>query len=660
MRSRMHPTQVLPSALFRAVLVAPLLICALALLPAVPAGAAPESAAGGHDIGALMAAAEEHYDLSKLDAVLLLEQRTVSVATGSRRTTVHRIAWLGTEIALDAYADLRIPHNTGTATLEVVALRTWMDGRWWPHESEVSPTAVVETTPGTIQSAHDYTTMRETMLLHDGVELPCIVETIYTITERRPPEYAFDGLWIFPKADPAVVTRLAIEVPKGITLRHSEQNGAPEPAVDRGGADTDTYVWRAEFVDRLARPLTGGQTAYAPHVAWSTWESWGALGEAVAVSLREATSLDEALADSVANLVDGRPVPLAKAEAVANFINETTRTVRYDDSHWQFAPREAVRTWNTAYGHRLDRAVLAAALFEEAGCAVTPAYRSAAFWWADDDVPTLARFDGLLLHLDDIGALYDPLNGTLLQGRAGLTGRSLWLAGRDDSPVLVAVEETSACELVLSVEPAEEEGWTGSGILVTTGTLSCYGDIAGLEGETGGHLSRVASAALAGASVEDHSLAVLEDERVVAGFSFAIDDPEPDDSGRTRFELGDPAGGLLASLPRDVHLYVEHRDSPVMLPGAVVQTLTLRIDVGDREVVRVPEEVTLENEVGSFRLTVEHEGSEITIVREIALGTSAGDDASDGVLTIGPAEWPSLRAILLEEADPRNRTILLK
>ncbi|MCK4681084.1 DUF3858 domain-containing protein, partial [bacterium] len=106
--------------------------------------------------------------------------------------------------------------------------------------------------------------------------------------------------------------------------------------------------------------------------------------------------------------------------------------------------------------------------------------------------------------------------------------------------------------------------------------------------------------------------------------------------------------------------YVEHRDSPVILPCAAVQTLTLRIDVGDLEVVRVPEEVTLENDIGHFRLTVEHEGSEITITREIAVGPSTGDDAGDGALTIGPAEWPSLRALLLEEAEPRNRTILLE
>jgi len=79
--------------------------------------------------------------------------------------------------------------------------------------------------------------------------------------------------------------------------------------------------------------------------------------------------------------------------------------------------------------------------------------------------------------------------------------------------------------------------------------------------------------------------------------------------------------------------------------------------VGEREVVRVPEEVALENEVGHFRLTVEHEGSDITITREIAVGAG---DGSGAALSVEPADWPSLRALLLEEADPRNRTILLK
>ncbi len=658
MRSRMHPTQVLPSALFRAVLVAPLLICALALLPAVPAGAAPESAAGGHDIGALMAAAEEHYDLSKLDAVLLIEDLTVTVAAGSRRTTVHRVAWLGTEIALDTYADLRIPHNTGTATLEVVALRTWMDGRWWPHESEVSPTAVVETTPGTIQSADDYTTMRETMLLHDGVELPCIVETIYTITERVPSGHGSDGLWVIPKADPAVLTVLSVEVPTGTTLHHAELNGTPAPEVATGDG-VDSFVWRSEHTDRLERPLITDAAACAPSVVWSTWSDWQTLQQVLTGSMDDAMVLNETVTDTITRLVAARLLPLARVEAVMEFVNETTRSVRYDDSFWQLSPRTAERTWATAYGHGLDRAVLAAALFKEVGCEAQPVFIGPTLDGADD-VPGLARFDGMMLVPDGTNALYDPMQGTLQHGSVQYVGSSIWVPSSGVAPRAVLVGSASRYELVLSLDSNDDGGWTGSGVLDTRSALSAYESVVGISGETGDHLGRVVRTALSGAELDGHSLAELTNHGVVAGFSLSLEAPEPDQNGRSRLELGDPAGGIMARLPSDVHLYSAHRDSPVRLPAAMEQTLTLVLELGDREVVRLPEERSLENTAGSFRLTVEQGSDRVTVTRSLTLTPGAVSDPIRGVTLVQPDEWPDLRALLLEESDHRNRVLLLE
>ena len=106
-----------------------------------------------------------------------------------------------------------IPWNTETCTLEVDVLRTWRDGRWWPDPSRISDTAVVHTLPHALDHADDYTVMRETMLLHDGVELPCIMETAYTITEKCVP--GADGVFVFPSIDPAVVTELAVTAAAG-------------------------------------------------------------------------------------------------------------------------------------------------------------------------------------------------------------------------------------------------------------------------------------------------------------------------------------------------------------------------------------------------------------------------------------------------------------
>jgi hypothetical protein len=632
------------------------LALALMLVQAIPAAAEPYSA-DMHDIGELMSLADTHYDLTMQDAVLLLESLKVTLSPGTRTTTVHRIVWLGSEMGVDTYADLRVPYNTDTSELDVMTLRTWMDGRWWPHESDVSETAVVPTTPGALQSADDYTTIRETMLLHDGVEVPCIVETIYSITERVPDGQGSDGTWVIPGRDPAVLSILSVELTPGATLHHAEVNGAPQPKVTEAGS-SDTYVWRAELTDRLPRPLTVDAEAYAPCVVWSTWSDWDALAKAVLSSTEDAMLLNETITDTVARLVATKPLPLSRAEAVVEFVDEMTRPVRYNDSFWHFAPRSATRTWDTAYGHWLDRAVLAAALFREVGCEAMLLYDGATLEGADG-VPALSRFDGPMLWPKDAGALYDPLSGEMRLGRDRHVGRTVWIPSQDGEPHQIRAG-SSRYELIVSLDSSEEGGWTGTGVLITGGPLTAYGDIAGIDGEAGDHLGRVTRTALEGATLDDHSLALLKDTEVVAGFTLSLEEPEADGSGRVRLEMGDPAGGIMARLPSGVHIYSEHRDSPVRLMGPMEQTFTLDIELGDREIVRLPEERSLTNTAGSFSLSVEQGTDKVTVTRTLALNPPALVDRVEKLIHVGPEVWPDLRALLLEESDHRNRVLLFE
>jgi PHD/YefM family antitoxin component YafN of YafNO toxin-antitoxin module len=80
------------------------------------------------------------------------------------------------------------------------------------------------------------------------------------------------------------------------------------------------------------------------------------------------------------------------------------------------------------------------------------------------------------------------------------------------------------------------------------------------------------------------------------------------------------------------------------------QTIVLRLKAGSHDVFHLPAPRTTENELGRFGLTVETEGDWVTVTREL--------DIAAGV--VSPDQWPMLRALLLEETDARNRTILLK
>lgn len=647
----------------------------------IPCSAAPSAAMGGHDIGALMDAATAHYDLSDLDAVLLLDDESITVGDdGSLTTTRHTVVWFSTEIGLSAYADVRVPHDTATSTLEVHALRTWRDGRWWPDESELSPTAIVATTPYALQSADDYTTMRETVLLHDGVELPCIVETAYTVTERKGSLPGVDGMWVTRKTDPAVLTRLAVTAPEGVDLSYSLMNGAPEPAVERRPDGGRTWAWEARTAERLPRPLTSENRTCAPHVVWSTWGSWDSLGDAVVSSMGAAAVLTDALRDSVGSVTEGLSLPLARAEAVAEFVRESTRSVSYDGSFWRFSPREAGRTWETAYGHAFDLAVLASALLEEAGVEAVPEYVTPGRSGVDLTVPALCWFDDVTLSVrgEGLSASFDPATGTLTHG-VPPEGHTVWHAARDQVPGVVSVEpvRASSYDLRLSLLPSEGGAWTGRGFLSTSGRLSAYGRMVGIEGEVGGFLSGVAGSVLGGASAERPGIAELTEERAAASFDLGLEAPETDELGRTPIVVGDPRGGLLSVLPSDVHLYSEVRQSPVLLGGPMEQTVELRLDPGEMDQVRIPEPFELSNELGSFRLNVERGGDgTLTITRSLRVGPpgeeavvppgGAADEASDesgcahNGLVIAPSRWPELRALLLEESDLRHRTILLK
>ena len=138
--------------------------------------------------------------------------------------------------------------------------------------------------------------------------------------------------------------------------------------------EATTLTWRLAGLPALRTPLTDAPEAYEPSVIWSTWTDWVTLRDAWRAVFDEAAVLDEALSDSVQVWIETAPSPWSKVQEVVEAVNQTVRGVHYPDRFWRFAPRPAARTWDTAYGHRLDRAVLVAALLRDAGFEVTPVF----------------------------------------------------------------------------------------------------------------------------------------------------------------------------------------------------------------------------------------------------------------------------------------------
>lgn len=637
-----------------------LTVAALVVASAAPGTAASAPSMGmsqGQDLDALYSKARTQIGLAGRDAVLLVESQRVTIgANGDRTTRVHRVVWIGTAVGLRDHADLRIPYRSDTSTMTVAALRTWRDGRWWPDAVKVSDTAVVETLPFELAQADDYTGMRETMLLHDGVELPCIMETCWEIRESGAAVHGGDGLWVFAQRDPAVRVEFVLNVPAGRSPHVRSGNGAPEPVVARDADGSTTHAWTMDNVERLGSPPIADTATYAPYVAWSTWESWDALGEKIVSSFDEAAVLSEELADTISARLAQEPSLPAKARKVAAFVDESTRSIHYDARFWSLAARSASRTWETAYGHSLDRAVLAASLFRKAGLDAMPVYRSLGASGVDLDVPSLSRFTsiGLAVSGEGMDAFYDPYDGKLTEGAAPFFGRLIWAPGVEGRPSpgsgIGDTEEASHFSLVITLEPEKDGAWRGTGYLRADGGFSPHAEMAGLHGEALASLDKIAVSVIPGCHVETFNPEVFTRDEVRVGFSVKVKPVDKDDQGRTSITIGEPAGGAASKLPGDVHLHHEKRGSPVTVAGNMTQRITVRMKTGERKIVHLPEPCKIENAAGNYVRTAEHTNGWVTIESELALRGGS----------IGPEAWPSLRVLLLEEKDAAGRTIFMK
>lgn len=636
-------------------LLAVIAVVVIAMALPVEGGAAAAAplmgTSGGHDLDALWATAQTTYDLAKEDAVLLLESRGVTIGnTGEVATTVHRAVWIGTAAGLRAHADLRVPWNSATGTLAVAKLRTWRDGRWWPDAEKLSDTAIVHTLPYAVDHADDYTAMRETMLLHDGVELPCIMETEYTVTERGLP--GADDVFVMAQREPAVLVQLAVSAPDSRPLQHKEWNGAPAPTGTGGNLGRRTLTWTLQPAAALRLPLTAAPSAYEPAVAWSTWTDERALGEAWTRNFDEAAVAPAAVQDSLRAALREACGDQARLEAGGSWLAASVRLVRQDDRWWTFAPRSAGRTWDTAYGHALDRAVLWTALLRGEGWLVTPVLVEAPGAAPVYDLPHLAGRTRLLLDVAPSvqGAagpgnrLCDPADFSV-HGPEMLLGRqAVWLTGEAKATTGAVVPCSLVVELSLT---AGDSTWTGSGYAAGAGRLA-FGEQASRSADAlRTHTGRLAGSLLDGAGTPAASLTALTTARSAARFEVTVPLGKADEGGRRKLVIGRPGDGLLDRLPADCALADAERATPVRLDSSWHQSLTVRLRLPEGATATRPADRTVENAAGSFKLTATLDDGWLTCLRVLTLNEGAG----------AVENWPALRALLLEEADAANGTL---
>ena len=626
------------------------LVAAFLVSYSLSASAAPRPVMDEAEVSALLEQADDVFDLEQEDAVFLLDELSETWTTDGRLVrSIHQIALIRTEYGLDHYADLRIPWDSARQRFTLHALRTWRlsDEHW----IDAGPTASVETLPFAVDRSPDYCHLRETMVLHDGVEFPCVMETRYTIEDLAAFRPGFSGTRHLWRPEPTVVSRLVLGGPVAAPPRWALVGGAPTPAEGRDEA-TGLSTWTFELSDVSAEPLPLSADSHAglPQVSWSSWPDYAALGRDLRARLDAAAILDEALEKRLDEHLDEARTSLEKAVRIASLVAEGTRLVDIEPDWWS-APRPAVRTWSTAYADPVDRTILAAALFRAAGFEVELGFVGAGFLAPGHELPTLDWSGGPSLTVDygeGLEAWFDPRTATLSGGEHAFLGRFTWFLV-DESPTFwpVGLQRPSrkTPRLDLTFDEAASS-FEGSGALVADGILSPFHRMCGTGTEAIDSLGSTVGSLLGGATVTAYNPETFDPMLVSVGFDLDVPLGERDGRGRLTCELA-PFAELL---PGDLH--EEHRQSAVHLPGSLEYSLELRLDPGELEVVRHPLPRELENEAGRFEVVVQRgvKPNGLRLIRRLTLKKAS----------YRAEEWPQLRALLLASADRAGRTFMFE
>lgn len=595
--------------------------------------------------GDLLRRAEEAFDLENEDAVILFERFEERwTADGRLVRTTRRSVIIRTEHGLDHFADLRIPWDGARQKLTVERLRTLRISD--EAVIDAGPTAVVETLPFRVDRAPDYCHLRETMLLHDGVELPCILETIWSIEDTEPFRPGTSGARSLALDEPAVISQFALTLPDGVTPSIETAGGAPQPTAVDGPGRSRTWTVRMEDVDDRPHPATDETVRQQPRVCWSTWEDWDALGADIIGVLDKAAVLDEPLREAVNEALKGARSPSERARLTAAFIDRSTRLVDYGSSWWP-EPRPASRTWATGYGHRVDRAVLAAALFLEDGLTVKPAWRSAGFGDASPGLPELSWSEGIILLVvgNGVNGWFDPGSATFTRDAHVHVGRTVWYAAEGQEPLYQFAEaaDRMAVRFDLAFD-TEKQAWTGSGVLRTEGTFNLLDRMTGFDGEGLTALGGFIGTILEGAKVTAWNPERFDRSGVVAGFSLELPAAERDGLGRLVVELAAaPAGNIVT-------LHQETRESDLHLPAPAELVCEIHLEPGELELVHLPPAAALENEAGRWKVESSAGDDKVVLVRRLDLPRAR----------CPAALWPELRALLLAQENRTGRVLCFK
>ncbi len=555
------------------------------------------------------------------------------------------------------FSEVIVFYNTLSETLKIEEAKT------------IRPTGeVVALDPEAIRDVKSttslfYTESRYKRFSMPSVEDGCILDYTFVKTGRN--LHLSREFWkTFPvEMDvPQDFVRVRLSVP--LTKRVTTKLVPADPAFEVDVAETEEkYSRRLEFTMRRIPPLTPephapSEAALGTRLIFTSIPSWETVWDWYRRLVDNARQPDEAITQTVADVIDGCGTELEKARAIYDYVASKIRYVGLELGPHGYQPHSAASISENRYGDCKDKATLLLTMLDVAGIegsiVLVPTDEMAP---VETTMPTLDQFNHAIATVTIDGTRYwlDSTGGETAFGDIPVTdqGRTVFVMGKDAGEFMQ-----------IPVQPADENclGNTGTGAIGRDGTLRVEERIeyTGAFATTFRRQYRYSDAAAqqrsleealnnfsAGATLEAYSIAGLDELADAVVYTRTYTAPGYAAIADDLMVLSAPLQqvGLLnlSAMPA--------RQQPLRLGQTMRRegTITLAVPTG-YQVRNLPEPLELNSDVGTYAesYSVNSEGA-IVCRNRFELRTPE----------IGPEQFPAFRALIRQVARGQRRIIVL-
>ncbi len=587
-------------------------------------------------------------DFPEADVLVLSEKTAFTLLEDGRvEKRVEVVEKILTYQGMDETGDPYVPFHKEIQELAVTRCRTYdPEGR----VVDAKANSFNERTPFALEKAPAYAGWREMVITKVGLDVNAVVELSYTVTDRKPWRRFLEEVVPLAGPFPALSRQVSVTVPAGMDL-HARLFGAEATPEIRREGDAETTTWTLKNLPGVPpRELRGEAAAFLPTLVFTTCPDWGHQNAILSrLAEQAAAASSPALEAKAQKLLEGSAGAYEKALRLHRYVAESIHTVHWPLSAFDFAPRPAAETFDSGYGHSLDKAVLLVGLLRRAGLRAAVALGAR---YPDGSVevgavPCASLLDTPVVRVETGSSVLwldpaAPLSQSSQRTLAGLQGLPL-VAGIAELHTLdYPGEPLLWANLEAKVSP--DLSLEGKGTVLLSGRYCPFYAVEGSAEAQKEALASLLSGLLPGSSVTSVAVRRLEPAQFVADVAFTA--PAPSPKGPSLIRLGLPGGSLLGEIPSPA---ASRRVLPVVLPHAGKEHLRLTLELPPgKEPLYLPPALSLKNAAGSLSRTAGWEGGQVKWETEVDLPAAV----------VPARSWEDLQALRTALTTDAGRTLV--